>query len=49
MGKSIFGTFSGAPGMFGGRWQAPAAAIGYAWDTSEIRPRNRALLACIKY
>ena len=49
MGKSIFGTFSGAPGMFGGRWAAPAAAIGYAWDTSEIRPRNRALLACIKY
>jgi len=49
MGKTIFGTFAGSPGMFGGRWAAPAAAIGTAWDGSEIRPRNRALLACIKY
>lgn len=34
---------------FAGSWAAPAAAIGTKWDTSEIRPRNIALLACIKY
>jgi len=49
MGKTIFSTFAGAPGMFSGRWQAPAAAIGTAWDSSPIRPRNRAALACIKF
>lgn len=34
---------------FAGGWSAPAAALGAKWDTSEIRPRNRALLACIKF
>jgi phage-related tail fiber protein len=47
MGKTIFGTFTG--NVFGGHWAAPAAANGTAWDGSEVRPRNRALLACIKY
>jgi phage-related tail fiber protein len=47
MGKTIFGTFQG--NVFGGHWAAPAAANGTAWDGSEVRPRNRALLACIKY
>ncbi len=47
MGKTIFPSFTG--NLFGGRWAAPAAALGTAWDTSNIRPRNRALLACIKY
>jgi microcystin-dependent protein len=47
MGKTIFGSFQG--NVFGGHWAAPAAANGTAWDDSEIRPRNRALLACIKY
>jgi phage-related tail fiber protein len=47
MGKTIFGTFTG--NVFGGHWAAPAAAIGTGWDGSEVRPRNRALLACIKY
>lgn len=47
MGKTIYGTFTGR--MFTGYWAAPSAAIGTAWDGSEIRPRNRALLACIKY
>ena len=47
MGKSIFGTFTG--NLFGGRWAAPAASQKQAWDTSPIRPRNRTLMACIKY
>jgi hypothetical protein len=47
MGKTIFGTFTG--NLFGGRWQAPAAGQGYAWDSGVIRPRNRAVMACIKY
>jgi len=47
MGKTIFGTFTG--NVFGGHWAAPAAATGTGWDGSEVRPRNRALLACIKY
>jgi phage-related tail fiber protein len=47
MGKSIYGSFTG--NLFTGYWAAPAAAVGTAWDGSEIRPRNRALLACIKY
>jgi phage-related tail fiber protein len=50
MEKSIFGTFSpGGNGIFSGHWAAPSSAQGVAWDTSPIRPRNRALLACIKY
>lgn len=47
MGKSIYGSFTG--NLFIGYWAAPSAALGTAWDGSEIRPRNRALLACIKY
>jgi phage-related tail fiber protein len=47
MGKSIYGSFTG--NLFVGYWAAPSAAMGTAWDGSEIRPRNRALLACIKY
>jgi microcystin-dependent protein len=34
---------------FAGSWAAPAAALGAKWDTSEIRPRNSSVLACIKY
>ncbi len=50
MGKSIFGTFEPAGnGIFSGHWAAPSSAQGTAWDTSETRPRNRALLACIKF
>ena len=45
--KSIFPTHTG--NLFGGHWAAPAAALGTAWDTSPIRPRNRVLLACIKF
>tara|TARA_R110000823_G_scaffold277831_2_gene396321 strand:- start:4082 stop:4675 length:594 start_codon:yes stop_codon:yes gene_type:complete len=47
MGKSIYGSYTG--NLFIGYWAAPSAAMGTAWDGSEIRPRNRALLACIKY
>ena len=46
MGKSTTG-YTG--NLFTGAWNAPAAAIGTMWDTSEIRPRNAAMLACIKY
>ena len=46
MGKT---TASYTGNLFTGYWAAPAAAIGYQWDGSEIRPRNVALLACIKY
>lgn len=47
MGKGIYASFTG--NMFTGYWAAPAAAIGASWDTSEVRPRNVALLACIKF
>lgn len=35
--------------MFTGGWAAPAAAIGGRFGSEEVRPRNRALLACIKF
>ena len=35
--------------LFAGYWSAPVAAIWTKWDnTSEIRPRNIALLYCVK-
>ena len=34
--------------LFGGYWSAPAGVIRVEWDGSEVRPRNVALLACIK-
>ncbi|MDD2870472.1 MAG: hypothetical protein PHS49_00650 [Candidatus Gracilibacteria bacterium] len=45
MGKS---TSSYVGNLFVGGWSAPAAAMGTMWDTSEIRPRNVALLYCVK-
>ncbi len=34
---------------FGGYWSAPGNLLRFAWDSSsEIRPRNVAMLACIK-
>lgn len=35
--------------IFTGYWNSPASACGAKWDTSEIRPRNISVLACIKY
>lgn len=35
--------------LFGGHWSAPSGRMGLYWDNSEIRPRNIALLMCIKY
>lgn len=35
--------------LFGGYWAAPAGAITGQWDGSEVRPRNVALLFCIKH
>jgi microcystin-dependent protein len=46
MGKST-SAFTG--NLFTGQWRANAAAIGAMWDGSEIRPRNVAMLPCIKY
>jgi len=46
MGKTSYPTYTGK--MFTGKWENPNASIGTAWDDSEIRPRNVALLACIK-
>ena len=34
--------------LFGGKWEAPSGLIRIEWDGSEVRPRNVALLACIK-
>lgn len=46
MGKSTSG-YTG--NLFTGYWSAGAATIGTRWDNSEIRPRNVAMLPCIKY
>ncbi|HNR31688.1 MAG TPA: phage tail protein [Candidatus Hydrogenedentes bacterium] len=35
--------------LFGGEWAAPSGHIAVQWDGSEIRPRNFALMPCIKY
>jgi microcystin-dependent protein len=47
MGKN---TASFVGNLFVGSWAAPAAAMGTRWNAAdEVRPRNIALLACIKY
>ena len=46
MGKTLYPTYTGR--LFMGYWSNPSAHLGTAWDDSEIRPRNVALLACIK-
>lgn len=35
--------------LFAGYWAAPAAGIGGRFNGEEVRPRNFALLTCIKY
>jgi phage-related tail fiber protein len=45
--KTIYPTMNG--NVFGGAWSAPAGMIAFGWDSSEIRPRNRALMGCIKF
>lgn len=35
--------------LFTGYWSNPSAHIGGKWGTEEPRPRNMAMLACIKY
>ena len=35
--------------LFVGYWAAPAAALGGRFNGEEVRPRNFALLTCIKY
>lgn len=35
---------------FGGKWEGPGNRLRFQWDTtSEVRPRNVALLSCIKH
>jgi phage-related tail fiber protein len=48
-GQGIFGINGWQGAHFTGQWANPSAAIGWLWDSNEIRPRNRALLACIKF
>lgn len=46
MGKTLSPNYTGR--FFMGYWSNPSAHMGTSWDDSEIRPRNVALLACIK-
>jgi hypothetical protein len=46
MGNNTTGTYIG--NLFTGKWKNPSGSIGVMWDSSEIRPDNVALLACIK-
>ena len=48
-GQGIFGVNGWSGAQFTGRWSNPSSAQGYLWDSNEIRPRNSAPLACIKY
>jgi len=45
MGKSLISYIGN---LFTGAWSNPSAAIGTKWDASEVRPRNRAVMFCIK-
>lgn len=47
MGKSV-GSYSHPSNFFMGYWSADANAVNLNWDGSEIRPRNVALLYCVK-
>lgn len=47
MGKTQYPNYTGR--LFMGYWSNPSAHLGTAWDASEIRPRNIALLPCIKF
>jgi phage-related tail fiber protein len=48
-GQGIFGINGWSGAQFTGQWANPSSAQGYLWDSNEIRPRNTALLACIKF
>ena len=47
MGKTTYPT-SYTGNLFTGKWESPGTAIGTAWDSSEIRPRNIAFVYIIK-
>ena len=47
MGKTAYPNYTGR--LFTGYWSNPSAHIGTAWDDSEVRPRNVALMSCIKF
>ncbi len=56
MEKQITPSVTSQPGAFGGKWESvlvggvnTASSLTLSWDTSEIRPKNIALLYCIKY
>jgi hypothetical protein len=48
-GKGIYGVNGWTGAQFTGMWNNPSAAQGYLWGGEDVHPRNRALLACIKY
>jgi microcystin-dependent protein len=56
VGKSVSPNYSTSPGIFMGKWEAVqiggvnnATQSVFSWDTTEIRPKNIALLYCIKF
>ena len=48
-GKGIYGVNGWNGQQFTGKWENPSAAQQYLWGSEDVHPRNRALLACIKY
>jgi hypothetical protein len=48
-GKGIYGVNGWTGAQFTGMWNNTSAAQGYLWGGEDVHPRNRALLACIKY
>jgi phage-related tail fiber protein len=48
-GKGIYGINGWTGAQFTGEWNNPSAAQSYLWGGEDVHPRNRALLACIKY
>ena len=48
-GQGIYGINGWTGQHFTGRWANPSAAAMWLWDSNEIRGRNVAGLACIKY
>ena len=54
-GKNISPNFSSHPGIFTGKWESVfeggvnvATSTVFSWDSSEIRPKNIAMMYCIK-
>ena len=48
-GPVYYGKTGRTGNIFAGYWAAPGNFLSLQWDDSEIRSRNRAMMACIKY